>query len=91
PEQCKCGNKEFTQTEPFYTHQEIELPEIEMEVTHFILHEGKCTNCGKTIKAVIPEEHRTGYGPRLSAFIGDIAGIEGNSRSSIKEVCVVPR
>lgn len=23
PEQCKCGNKEFTQTEPFYTHQEI--------------------------------------------------------------------
>jgi len=87
PEQCKCGNKEFTQTEPFYTHQEIELPEIEMEVTHFILHEGKCTNCGKTIKAVIPVKHRTGYGPRLSAFIGDMAGIEGNSRSSIKEVC----
>lgn len=23
PEQCKGGNKEFTQTEPFYTHQEI--------------------------------------------------------------------
>ena len=42
PERCSCGNTDFPDTEPFYTHQKMELPEIQMEVTHFILHEGLC-------------------------------------------------
>ena len=46
PEQCECGNTEFDDIKPFYTHQEIELPEIQMLVIHFILHQGKCTCCG---------------------------------------------
>ena len=87
PEQCKCGNTDFEELKPFYTHQEIELPEIDMQVTHFILHEGTCRQCGKTVKGKIPDEHRSGYGPRLSALIGDMASIEGNSRSCIREFC----
>ena len=87
PEQCECGNKEFDEIKPFYTHQEIELPEIEMLVIHFILHQGKCTCCGKVVKAKVPEEHSTGYGPRLSSLIGNMAGIEGNSRSTTKDFC----
>ena len=40
PRDCACGNKDFPETQPFYTHQFIELPKIEMEVTHFVLHQG---------------------------------------------------
>ena len=87
PEQCGCGNKDFQQFRAFYIHQEIELPEIQLEVMHFILHEGTCTQCGKTVKARVPAEHSTGFGARLSALIADMAGIAGNSRTCIQEFC----
>ena len=69
PEACICGNTHFDNTNPYYTHQVIELPEIKMEITHFILHKGECPCCGKINKAMVPNEHQTGYGPRLSAMI----------------------
>jgi transposase len=87
PEQCGCGNRGFEDLEPYYTHQEIELPEIQMEVTHFLLHVGRCTQCGKRVKAKVPEEHRSGYGPRFSGLIGAMAGDEGNSRTTIQGFC----
>lgn len=86
-DECSCGCKEIINQEPFYTHQEIELPEIKMDVTHFILYKGRCTDCGATVKATLPEEHQTGYGPRLSAFIGELAGMQGNSRTSVQMLC----
>ncbi len=48
PEVCDCGCCQFDpeSLKPFYIHQEIELPEIEMEVLHFILNKGECLNCG---------------------------------------------
>jgi transposase len=87
PDECPCGCQEIIHQTPFYTHQEIELPEITMDVTHFILHQGQCRDCGKTVKATVPKEHQTGYGPRLSAFIGEIAGMQGNSRSTVQMLC----
>ena len=87
PERCSCGNTDFPETEPYHTHQEIELPKIKMDITHFILHKGACPCCGKINKAQVPPEHKTGYGPRLSAFIGEVGGIQGNSRTTIKEFC----
>lgn len=42
PPACTCGNADFPETHPYYTHQFIELPEIEMEVTHFVLYKGDC-------------------------------------------------
>jgi transposase len=60
---------------PFYTHQHVELPEIKMEVSHLILHECDCPNCGKPVKAQLPADKATGYGPRLSAFIAEMSGI----------------
>jgi transposase len=87
PERCSCGNTHFPETEPYYTHQEIELPEIQMDVTHFILHEGFCPSCGKLNKAQVPKEHKTGYGPRMSSFIAETAGIQGNSRSTVQQFC----
>jgi len=86
-DECSCGCKDIINQKPFYTHQEIELPEIKMDVTHFILYKGICTDCGRTVKATIPKEHQTGYGPRLCAFIGELAGMQGNSRSSVQMLC----
>jgi transposase len=87
PTQCPCGNCEFPETAPYYTHQVIELPEIKMEVIHFVLYKGHCPCCGKLNKALIPKEHRCGYGPRLTAMIGEMAGNQGESRSLIQSFC----
>lgn len=73
--------------EVYHTHQEIELPRIQMEIRHFHLHEEQCTRWLKTWKAEVPAEHSTGYGPRLSAMIGEISGIQGNSRETVQSFC----
>lgn len=84
PEQCECGNTDFPITHAFYTHQMIELPPIQMDVTHFVLHEGTCPRCGKLNKASVPKVHESGYGPRLTALIADMSGSHGNSRGSVR-------
>jgi transposase len=88
PEACSCGNchLDLGGTEPFYTHQVIELPEIQMDVTHYVLHKGKCSQCGKILKAPLPKEHCTGYGPRLCAFIAEMSGVQGASRETVQEL-----
>jgi len=60
PKDCGCGKLVLDpdSLKPFYTHQHIELPPIEVDVTHFILHHGRCKCCGKTVKAGIPDEFR---------------------------------
>lgn len=87
PECCPCGNRHFPKTKPFYIHQVIELPEIKMDVTHFHLHSAICPKCGVENRAELQPENRAGFGPRLTALIGDLAGNHGNSRSSIQEFC----
>jgi transposase len=87
PEACICGNTRFDKTSPYYTHQVIELPEIELEITHFVLHKGECPCCGKISKAVVPKQHRTGFGPRLSGMIAQMAGNMGDSRTLIQDFC----
>lgn len=85
PEHCECGCQEFENVKPFYTHQHIELPEVPMEVTHFILQEGGCTNCGKICRGTVPEGFQVGYGERLTALIGELSGCQRSSRRSVKE------
>jgi len=89
PESCSCGCSTIVpgSLEPFYTHQIIELPKINMDVLHVILNRGTCNNCGKTVKAKIPKEHRAGYGPMISALIAEISGIHGNSRETVRSFC----
>ena len=89
PERCNCGNTDFgdCQMEPFYTHQHIELPKIEMKVDHWILHRCDCPKCGKIAKAGLPPKVRPGYGPRLSAFIAELSGIKAMSRSDVSQLC----
>jgi transposase len=56
PERCTCGHTTFDrkQMQPFYVHQHVELPKIKMEVSHFILQQCDCSNCGKTVNAKLP-------------------------------------
>ncbi len=74
--------------DPFYTHQHIELPKIEMEISHFILHQSDCPGCGKTVKASLTAEVRSGYGLRLSAFVAELSGIKAMSRNDVKQLCM---
>ena len=87
PKPCECGCREFGNLRVFYTHQHIELPEIEMQITHFALQEGECTGCGRTCKGVVPEGFRVGYGVRLTGLIGELSASQRSSRSAVKEFC----
>ena len=89
PQRCSCGHKDFQGQNmvAFQTHQQIELPPIEMEVTHWVLNKCRCPKCGQTVKAVLPNEARTGYGPRLSAFIAELSGTKAMSRNNVKDLC----
>ena len=87
PKLCMCGHHEFTNHKPYYTHQHIELPEIEMQITHFVLQEGECTACGRIGKGVAPEGFQVGYGPRLTGLIGELSGSQRGSRGAVKAFC----
>jgi transposase len=87
PQGCACGSGDFDLIQPYYTHQEIELPPIEMEVTHWVLHQGRCLGCGRWQKAQVPAAHVTGYGPRLSALMAELAGTYGNGRRMVQTFC----
>jgi len=82
-----CGSSAFAGTRPYYTHQVIELPPITMEVTHWVLQEGWCQACGRWGHAHVPAEHASGYGPRFSALIGELAGTYGNGRRIVQTLC----
>lgn len=87
PERCACGNTTFALTRPYHTHQVIEVPPIMMEVTHWVLHQSWCTVCGIWNKAQVPPAHATGYGPRFSALMGEVAGTYGNGRRMVQTLC----
>jgi transposase len=88
PESCACGQWEFPTTTPSYTHQVIELPEIQMAVTHVVLHETRCPRWDRLLKAELPAAYRYGYGPRLTALLGELSGGQRNSRTAVQEFCV---
>ena len=55
-----------------------------MQIVHFRLYKGRCRDCGKIVKGYVPAPYQAGYGPRLSALIAELAGIDGNSRETIQ-------
>ncbi len=69
----------------FYTHQQIKLPEIELDITHYLLHKGCCTKFGKTVSAKLPKDQSSGYGPRMSALIAELSGMQETSRQGIQQ------
>jgi transposase len=43
--------------------------------------------CGRLLKAEVPAAYVSGYGPRLTALIGALAGVHGTSRRLIQDFC----
>jgi transposase len=87
PRPCACGSQDFVGLSAFHTHQHIELPAIQMEITHFILQQGECAACGATSKGSVPAGFETGYGARLTGFIGELSGMQRSSRRAVKDFC----
>jgi transposase len=87
PGPCACGHGELVSLAPYYTHQVIEWPAIAMDLQHFILQQGPCRGCGRTLKAQLPRAHQAGDGPRLTALIGELAGLHRTSRRLIQDFC----
>ena len=86
PAPCACGHAMGPPT-PYHTHQMIELPPTCMQITHVLLHQARCMGCGRLLKAEVPHTYATGYGPRLSALIGELSGMHGTSRRLIQDFC----
>jgi transposase len=87
PEACTCGHSGFADVTRYHTHQVIELPVIRPEVTHWLLHPGHCLSCGTLCKAAVHAAQGSGYGPRLTGFVGEMAGIVGASRRAVQALC----
>ena len=86
PGPCACGcARRLGSLRSFYTHQWIELPEIAMQVKHVVLQKGQCSGCGRWVRAQLPAEYQTGYGPRFSALMAELSGIQGISRKAVEE------
>ena len=82
---CGCARRRSGSLRSFYTHQWIELPEIQMHIKHVVLKKSQCSGCGRWLKAKLPKEYRTGYGPRFSALVAEMSGIQGASRQAVAE------
>ena len=85
PGVCSCGSTNHSGLTQYHTHQVVELPEINLIVEDIVLHKRKCAECGKVTKGEIPQEKRTGYGPRLSAMIVELLGVHGDSRRGVQD------
>ena len=85
PGTCECGSTKHGEPEAYYTHQVVELPEIKLTVEDYVLYKARCSECGKMVKGEIPQEKRTGYGPRLSAMIIELTGVHGDSRRGVQD------
>jgi transposase len=82
---CGCTRRRVGSVRSFYTHQWIELPEVAMQVKHVVLKKGQCSGCGRWVKATLPQEYQTGYGPRFSSLVAELSGIQGISRKAVEE------
>jgi transposase len=87
PEACACGPLDLQSARPYHTHQVFELPPIEVAISHVVLHQVPCMGCGRLLKAEVPAAYVSGYGPRLTALIGELAGVHGTSRRLIQDFC----
>ena len=78
PEVCAYGQRGLVELHPYHTHQVIALPVIRPEVTHGLLHQGGADQ-RHPVQSTLPSAQVSGYGPRLTGFVGEIAGMVGRA------------
>lgn len=85
PVQCPhCAGSNFLDT-PVRTEfrQVTELPEVPPQVIQFNIHTDCCAGCGKEVKADIPKESESAFGPRLKGFISLLSGELGLTKRKV--------
>jgi len=84
PAPCACGTEAFSSLTVYDQRQQFELRENPVLTTRIELLKGCCDGCGKVGKATLPPLYKTGYGPRFTAFVAEIVGMMGDSRSAVQ-------
>lgn len=87
PGPCPCGHGHLVSLSPYHTHQGSALPPLEMDIHHGVLQPGQWQGCGRPLKAQVPPEPQAGDGPRLTAWIGALAGIPRPSWRLVQDFC----
>ena len=49
---------------------------------------GSACHAARSVKRPMPADQGSGYGPRLTGFVGEIAGIVGANRSAVQDLCI---
>jgi len=85
PQSCPhCQGEDFAQSSLAIEHrQETELPEIQAQITQFNIHTCACQECGMSVKAKIPKEALSAFGPRLKGFISLLTGDLGVTKRKV--------
>ena len=76
PDHCPhCGISAF-EIEPIAIQyrQVVELSTPSPAVTQYNVYTCRCSKCGKKVKAQVPQEAQSSFGPRLKAFLTMLAG-----------------
>ena len=55
-----------------------------MQVKHVVIEKAQCSACKRWVKAELPPEYHAGYGPRFSALMAELSGIQGISRQAVE-------
>lgn len=77
PRRCRGCGESLTEAEVLepLRHQVVEIPQIEPDVTEYVLGRRRCTSCKKVTAAQLPPGTPTGMcGPRLMALIALLSG-----------------
>jgi transposase len=92
PEACDgCGAELTPEPETdqslgkYWRHQVIDIPEPKPCVTEYQLHCMRCS-CGAETWAKIPQAARSGFGPRLTAFLAHLTGLHRVTRRGCQEI-----
>jgi transposase len=88
PETCDhCGTNLDIEllTGKHWRHQVFDIPEPKKEVTEYRLECIRCS-CGRENWAKVPEEARSGFGPRLTAFLAHLTGLHRVTRRGCQEI-----
>ena len=88
PAPCACGHGALGTPTLYHTHQVIELPPI--DDGHHPLPVAPSPLCGvwrRGSKPTSPAHIATGYGPRLTALIGELGGMHRTSRRLVQDFC----
>jgi transposase len=80
PAPCACGHGQLGLPTLYHAQQVIELPPMELAITHLHWPHAHGGGCGAWRKATIPSAQTTGYGPRFTALMGALGGRHRNAR-----------